>query len=167
MLKAAGLLCIIVCGAGLGAAASLTLRRRIVVCIALRYFLQELGIMMRCTGDTLSALISGLAHSESCAALPFLAETEKQLEEGVPFPEAWKGSVSKAAGITSEMKELLLSLGECLGTSDLAGQLMNLERAGQQLDVIYEKALEQHRTKGKLYRCLGVLGGMSAALLLC
>ena len=36
-----------------------------------------------------------------------------------------------------------------------------------ELEVIYEKALEQYRTKGKLYRCLGVLGGMSAALLLC
>ncbi len=167
MLKAAGLLCIIICGAGLGTGASAMLRKRITVCKSLRYFFQELGIMMRCTGDTLSALITGLACSESCMSLGFLGEAASLMETGEPFPLAWKRSVSISSGLTPEIKDMLLSLGESLGTSDLAGQLMTLERAEHELEVIYEKALEQYRTKGKLYRCLGVLGGMSAALLLC
>lgn len=167
MLKAAGLLCIIVCGAGMGTGASAMLRNRITVCKALRYFFQELGIMMRCTGDTLSALIEGLAYSESCGTLGFLREAVLLIEKGEPFPLAWKRSVSTSSGLTSEIRDMLLSLGDSLGTSDLAGQLMTLERAEHELEVIYEKALEQYRTKGKLYRCLGVLGGMSAALLLC
>ncbi len=167
MLKAAGLLCIVICGAGLGTGASAVLRKRIVICRSLRYFLQELGVMMRCTGDTLSSLIGGLAVSESCMSLSFLREAAAIMERGEPFPIAWKRSVSISSGLTSEMKDMLLSLGDSLGTSDLAGQLMTLDRAEHELEVIYEKALEQYRTKGKLYRCLGVLGGMSAALLLC
>ena len=167
MLKAAGLLCVVICGAGLGAGASAVLRKRIGICKSLRYFFQELGILMRCTGDTLSALIGELAGAESCADLNFLREAASLMETGEPFPLAWKRSVSISAGLTTEIKDMLLSLGDSLGTSDLAGQLMTLERAEHELEVIYEKALEQYRTKGKLYRCLGVLGGMSAALLLC
>ncbi len=153
------------CGAGCGFAASSSLKRQVVYCKALRMFLEELGILMRWNGDTLPVLLEGLAQKQTYAPLNFLKQVHP--EEGKPFSEAWKAAVKQEHRLPKELSHLLLSLGDSLGTSDLDGQMLTLARYGQQLEQIGQAAEEQYRTKGRLYRSMGLLGGMSAALLLC
>lgn len=167
MLKLLGLFCVVLCGAGCGFAASAALRRQVVFCDTLRLFLEELGILMRWNGDTLPVLLGDLADKQTYTPLTFLKNVIPQLEKGIVFSEAWKAAIQSMRRLPEELRRLLLSLGESLGTSDLEGQMKTLAQHQQQLSRICQSAAEQYHKKGKLYRSIGLLGGMSAALLLC
>lgn len=167
MLKLLGIFLVIICGAGLGARASGRLKKNAELCVCVRTFLSELGILMRYSGDTLFTLFSMLHERQSIHELVFLNVLLNEMSGGTDFPCAWRKAVSGDKMLTPELSGLLLSLGECLGTSDIDGQLMSLERAQEELSAIYEGVLSQYRRKGRLYRSIGLLGGITAALLLC
>ncbi|MBQ8515733.1 MAG: stage III sporulation protein AB [Ruminococcus sp.] len=165
MLKLTGLLCIVLCGAGCGMAAASALKRQAVFCKTLCLFLEELEILMRWNGDTLPVLVDMLSQKPGYAPLRFLKEI--RFSESEPFSDAWRRAILEEHGLPEELSQLLLSLGDSLGTSDLEGQMKTLEGYQLQARHISRNAEEQYRTKGKLYRSMGILGGMSAALLLC
>ncbi len=166
-MKILGLLFIVMCGSYAGVCATAVLRKNEAMCRMVRTFLDELAILMRCTCSALPELMEELCLRESFSELGFIKITCSELSKGTPFPKAWSIALKMDKHLTAELSQLLMDLGGGLGTSDIEGQLMNIERAVEQLRLIHEKALEKYRTKGRLYRCLGVLGGMSAALLLC
>ena len=120
---------------------------------------------MRWNGDTLPVLIEILAERQTYAPLSFLKRI--RLEMHTSFSEAWRAAVEKEQKLPEDLYSLLLSMGESLGTSDLEGQLSTLGQYLAQLEQIYQAAWAAYRTKGKLFRSMGLLGGMSAALLLC
>lgn len=167
MIKFLGIIFIIICGAGIGIKASGDLKKRSDMCLYVKTFLSELSILMKYSGDTLFNLISELSERESIRNLTFLPDVINSMSEGMAFPYSWKNALSNDKNLYSELKELLFTLGESLGTSDIEGQLVSIERAEEELSVIYENALSLYRKKGKLYRSIGILGGMTAALLLC
>lgn len=167
MLKLLGIIFIIICGAGIGAKASGDLKKQTELCISVRTFLSELGILMRYKGDTLFVLISELSERQSIQELKFLSRVIDNMSSGMTFPYAWKTALSDDALLSPELTELLLKFGESLGTSDIEGQLMSIERSEEELSGIYENALSIYRRKGRLYRSIGLLGGITAALLLC
>lgn len=167
MLKLLGIIFIIICGAGIGAKASGDLKKQTELCISVRTFLSELGILMRYKGDTLFMLISELSERQSIQELKFLSCVLDNMSSGMTFPYAWKNALSDDTLLSPELTELLLKFGESLGTSDIEGQLMSIERSEEELSGIYENALSIYRRKGRLYRSIGLLGGITAALLLC
>lgn len=146
-------------------AASASLKRHVALCNALHLFLEELGILMRWNGDTLPVLLGTLAQKQAYEPLSFLKQIYP--DRYGSFSEAWRTAVQQERRLPQELKELLLSLGDSLGTSDLDGQLRTLAQYSVQLRQIHHTAAEAYHTKGKLFRSLGLLGGMSAALLLC
>lgn len=167
MIKLIGIICIVVCGAGIGAIVSGNLKKQAELCVSVRTFLSELGILMKYRGDTLYDLISELSERQRVQELTFLVCVTENMSDGMSFPCAWQKALSEDKILSCELMDLLISFGESLGTSDINGQLMCIERAEEELSVIYENALSQCRRKGKLYRSMGLLGGMTAALLLC
>ncbi len=166
-MKLLGLLILVVCGAYAGNAASSQLKRREALCRSVQCFLDELAVLMRCTCSPLYELMSVLNEKECFSSLTFLGTASALLRNGKPFPVAWKEGVENDKSLPSDLTELLLTLSDSLGASDLEGQLVSIERTTTRLRFIQENALESYRTKGRLYRSLGVLGGISAALLLC
>lgn len=167
MIKFIGLICIIICGAGIGARASSNLKKQVELCISVRTFLSELVILMRYRGDTLFTLISELCERRSMNELTFLICVTENMSVGMSFQCAWQKALSDDKLLSEELHVLLGTLGESLGTSDIDGQIMCIERAEEELSVVYENVLDQSRRKGKLYRSIGLLGGITAALLLC
>lgn len=167
MLKFIGLLMIIISGAALGARASAALKKNAELCISVRTFLSELGILMKYSGDTLFTLFTELYERQSVKKLLFLDILLGELVTGKEFPCAWRNAISADKTLTAELSGILLSLGDCLGTSGIEGQLMSLERTQAELEAVYEDAINLYRIKGKLYRSMGLLGGITAALLLC
>lgn len=167
MLKFIGLLMIIISGAGLGARASVSLKKNAEICVSVRTFLSELGILMKYSGDTLFSLFTELYERQSVQQLVFLNVLLSELTSGTDFPSAWRKAIYSDKKLSAELSEILLSFGESLGTSGVEGQIMSIERTQAELSAIYENALEQHRRKGRLYRSIGLLGGIAAALLLC
>ncbi len=165
MLKLIGLICIVLCGAGCGNTAAVKLHRQCVFCGALRMFLNELGIRMRWSGETLEVLIVQLREQKRFAPLGFLRQFS--IEEDETFSDAWSRSIMQEHALMPEVQSLLQSVGETLGTSDIEGQMQTLVQHDRRLEELYENAREQERTKARLYRSLGLLFGMTAALLLC
>ena len=87
----------------------------------------------------------------------------------VPFTAFWDNSLSalpKKYGLNNSDKELLSEFGSLLGTTDVEGQLKHLELYGS----IFQKRLKdsqaEFRDKSRIYRALGLFGGISAALII-
>jgi stage III sporulation protein AB len=59
-----------------------------------------------------------------------------------------------------------MTLGDVLGTSGMDGQEQTLLQATRQLMQMEQTLQTQSYRKGRLYRSLGILGGMAVALLL-
>ena len=62
--------------------------------------------------------------------------------------------------------ELMLSLGRSLGTSDISGQLSLIELHSEKLGALRKSASEESAKKGKLFRSVGALCGIGAAVLI-
>ena len=87
--------------------------------------------------------------------------------EGIPFDEAWRQTACRAEGFFEKDRELLLRFGEGFGASDAEGQISHCRLTMELLRRRLEEAGEEKKQKGRLYRMLGVLGSLGAALLLC
>ena len=62
-------------------------------------------------------------------------------------------------------KKLLCELGRVLGTSDIDGQISALELISRSAEQLTEKYGEEYRKKGRLYRSIGVLAGVTAGIM--
>ena len=87
----------------------------------------------------------------------------------MPFAVFWNSEVDripKKVGLNNSDKELLIEFGALLGTTDIDGQLKHLELYGS----IFEKRLNdcqaEFRDKSRIYRALGLFGGISTALII-
>ena len=69
-------------------------------------------------------------------------------------------------GLQDTDLDVLVDIGEILGASALEEQCMLLEARRRDLEQRLEDAREQHRTKGRMYRTFGVLGGAAVVLML-
>lgn len=167
LLKLSGIIFIIISGAGLGIFASHKLRVHSEYCAKVRTFLCELDVLIRFSGDTLQALFDELSQRESLSGLAFPTDASRRMNAGESFPCAWKSAVLSDKNADEPLKRLLLSFGESLGTSDVCGQQKNILRAEEELLGIQKSADNEYSRKGRLYRSLGLLGGITAALLLC
>lgn len=70
----------------------------------------------------------------------------------------------KATSLLPEDLEQLGRLGESLGYLDRQMQLETMNLYLEQLNLACDEAAEQHRSKSKLYHCLGIMGGLFLAI---
>ena len=108
------------------------------------------------------------SRQEEFKELGFPAGCHALLEEGFPFPEAWQHSLDCCKGLCLDSgdRSLLAELGGSLGTSDVEGQLETIRLFETRLSLRLDGARELQKTKGKLYRSLGVLSGLGLVVLL-
>jgi len=151
LLTAAGL------GAGVGYAHRLAVRRTFLA--AFCTFLQQLATALRYRGGRIEALINSsgelFSFSDSESALPFAERWQLQIRE---FPQKWR--------LTPQDMQLLTDFGARLGTTDADGQLAHIAHYREIFAAQLEEARQESAQKSKLYKTLGLFGGMSAALLL-
>lgn len=170
MLKAAGLVLIIIAGTGIGFSKSLelTYRERALGTI-LRMVICLKG-EIRCGNASLHDAFCGAARKLPGVYGEFLRDTACELQKntGCPFNEIFRMCAKRHLGelsLTKEEQEKLFSLGEHLGYLDLDMQMRQLE--------IYERDLEQDIDRLRLdmpgrkkaYQSLGILGGVLLAVL--
>ena len=112
-------------------------------------------------------LIEQLSHMEQFAELTYLTSCNHMLRGGNPFAESWKESVYTCTDkMGKEETEILAALGDVLGSADLDSQLNAIACACTALEQRLATAKNRNETQGKLYRSLGTLGGLAAAVLL-
>lgn len=94
----------------------------------------------------------------------FSKTAEELSEKGV------KEALNNALAVYSEPlkegdKEPIFALSENLGMTDVASQVSAIETAIVSLDSALKEAEEDYRRLGKMYRSVGVLGGLLVAII--
>ena len=68
--------------------------------------------------------------------------------------------------IPDEEKHILLDLGNLLGTTDIEGQLSCISAQLALMSSLREQRAAEYRQKGRLYRSLGVMAGISVGIIM-
>ena len=97
--------------------------------------------------------------------LSFIKYVPAQYEAGRNFRNDWENAVLKSK-LEIEEKQLLSEFGRTLGTSDTDGQLKVISAYIEEVHSLYEQRKAEYTKKGKLYRSLGVLGGIMAGIIM-
>lgn len=111
-------------------------------------------------------LISRLCESEGIRSLTFLKNCYKKMERGDAFPTAWRTSLEEwnNTKLKQEDKKALYDVADILGSSDYESQINALDLTEVLLKQGLEDAVKEKETGGKLYRSLGILFGIGAAI---
>ena len=131
--------------------------------------------LLGCAAVALSGLAFGVMKSRSLYArrdslkrvLVFLSS----LATNIRYSSDEISSAVSAAANSSDApnnsdKELLLGFGEKLGKTDLEGQLSHIELYRALFQKQIKEAEDDAQKKSRLYRTLGIFGGVSAAILI-
>jgi stage III sporulation protein AB len=101
----------------------------------------------------------------------FFSEAAAMLTNGTGLTaaQAWEQAVENKLGRTAlnrEDGEMLKAFGKLLGSSDREGQIKNIRLTADHMKLQEQKAEESRRRNEKMYRSLGVLGGLAIVIIL-
>lgn len=163
-----GGLMMIIAGVGMGIYASHRLRQRVVFLETCGRLLQSLWQEMRYTAQPMPDLWRRLAKSEAFASFSLVQDTAVALSH-VSFVAAFSNAVEGAVKeglVLPVTAQLLREFGEGCGHTDLAGQQAHIAYYRTLLTAQEEESRRLWQEKGRVYRVLGVAGGVALALLL-
>ncbi len=109
-----------------------------------------------------------LAQGEGFAAFSLVQDTAKALPH-TPFSVAFTEAVNRAEGegaLLPAARQILLEFGEGCGHTDLSGQQAHIAYYRGLLSAQEEEARRLWQEKGRMYRVLGLAGGVALMLLL-
>ena len=119
------------------------------------------SVSMRCTAPPLDELCESASGT-------FAEIIREKLPQSEDIRTAWECACTELSALPccrSEDAELLSELGASLGKSDAAGQLELIELYRERLSLSEKSAAEELKQKGKLFRSLGMLCGIGAAVI--
>jgi len=138
--------------------------RRLESCVLM---LGEMRGRLEYLQPTVQSLISALAGQQRFENLGFLRESAGAMLEGNTFSYCWREALEKwSNALGREEAAILASLSDVLGRSDLESQLSAIALAQEQLEQRIAGVRERALKQGNLYRSMGVLGGVAAAIIL-
>ena len=81
--------------------------------------------------------------------------------------DAWANAFTDVPNnLTKEDITILSNLGRLLGQTDVEGQISEIEVVVQFLDTQLEQAKQEKIRNEKMYRTLGIVGGLTIAIIL-
>lgn len=130
-------------------------------------FLQDMRTYMECTLLSTKDIFLILEKNPEYLKLSFVEECCSFLKNGWDFPISYKTSINNhSCLLTPSCKEIMLSLGEKLGTTDLSGQLSYVALALKKIESECELIREKYRKKENMYMPLSVLTGIGIAIMM-
>lgn len=130
--------------------------------------LQRIRVYLDYEKTPTKELILKLAASDSLKELVFIKQCSQELEYDMNFPKVWKKCLEdnqRTLALTKEDYQPLIQLSEVIGAYDAQAQSDEIAVIENLIKQMLEHANEESRTTGKLYRSLGVLGGIAIAVL--
>lgn len=109
------------------------------------------------------------AFENEFSKLSFLGDVAKGIKKGGNPCDCWCKAVKKHASdhsLNAADSQLLQKFGQGLGNSDIKGQLSHCETFFRMFEDRLKSARYEAQSKGKLYKTLGIAGGIGTALLL-
>lgn len=152
---------------GFGLAAYQTKKTAVIADVLLMITVIETQLRYICL--PVSDLLRTLCDNSRLENLCFLKKCKDRVDNGEPFPQAWKESVeneNELCRLLSGHCSYLLRLGADIGSTDIQGQLSCCEYYKD----IFAKELKEREENGKkysrLYPTIGLMLGVSAAILI-
>ena len=98
----------------------------------------------------------------------FYIELSRKIEDKISLADAWEMGLKdlKSSHLTQEDLEAVRSLGKSLGSIDAEVQIKAIDMTIIALDDILGRINEQNIKEGKMYRRLGILGGVLITVVL-
>lgn len=116
---------------------------------------------------TVWALVDSAGSVEQLRRIDWLSECHRAMEDGIPFPQAWRGALTRDCGALGEEEAALLAaLADTLGATDLQSQLTALAYTRSQLEGRLALAREYREKHRRLYNALGALSGAAVMIIL-
>lgn len=171
MLKLLGAIVIVVGSSGLGFSLSQELIYRHKELKRLKRWLLYLHSQIRYQNTNLATAFYDVASKADHLFGEFFEQVSKQMQQfdGDEFSVIWKRQIEKSfakSHLKKEDKEKLCNLGDTLGCLDKQMQLDTLDYYIEQLDLDIVQASENIKNNTKLYRSLGVMGGILITLII-
>ncbi len=152
-----------------GFAKARAVKRRLNVTEGFLVDIRQLSILMRYKMSPIRELVLQLEGSE---LNEFWEAFLKELEGSASLNEAWQKALLKLreeggfSCLTDAEARVISDFGAAFGTSDIAAQRGNMEMALERFGVRAEALRREVAEKGKMYRSLGVLSGLAAAIMI-
>ena len=163
VIKISAMLLTILGGAFFGIDRSEKLKNRAEICREIEKVLQICEFTIK-SSDSDVYSIAGKLKNNSFNGLSFFRNLPERYEAGKNFRNDWENAILKSK-LESEEKQLLREFGRTLGTSDTDGQLKVISAYIEEIHSLYEQRKAEYTKKGKLYRSLGILGGIMAGII--
>ena len=168
MLKYIGGMLIIICGTLGGIYASLISKNKAAFLEQYLIFLNQVRTMIGYGHMSVRDIFRELKNISVIE--PVLTDTEAFLDDGENFENAWKKSVDK------NMKnmyfdradiEAVYFFGRSFGLTDKDGEISKIELHSQMMKERLDRLKNDIASKTKIYRILGMFGGVLTAVMIC
>ncbi|WP_051569063.1 stage III sporulation protein SpoIIIAB [Alkaliphilus transvaalensis] len=171
MIKMIFSIIIIICSTLVGEIYANAYRQRTNLLSQLILTLQMLETEIVYASTPLPYLLQSVAKRSKIEIAYLLEETAEILlkKEGYTFSEAWRKGIELAKNkseLRKEDIELLISLGNNLGNSDRDNQVKHIQLTMEELRRNYQEAIDLQHKNVKLYKSLGILGGIAIVVIL-
>lgn len=162
-MKLLGILCLVLACTGAGIYAARKLKKEVTAFEQLISLTEQCASVIRCQSPELAELLRQLGEM---GQFHFPDAVRRGLAPGVSPSVLWRSAIWNDSAVPKAAREILCSLGEVLGTTDLPGQLSAIALHQERLERAATESRERCLRQGKLYRSLGMLGGALLAILL-
>lgn len=163
LVKITGGIMLVVCGALAGLYAAGRFRDRVKLCEQYLIFLNRAKTALGYTAPGVRELLEPDIDAPQLS--PVMRDAAELMDDGMEFRDAWISAVGINVQDSSD-RELICRFGESFGTSNISGELnklsLHMELVKEHLDMMKEEL----KTKRKLYRIVGMFGGVLTAVLL-
>lgn len=171
LFKAILLVLILLAGAGAGQLKAKTYENRVYHLQELITTLKVLESEMKYRLEPLPDLLLQVSRIKDGMSASFLMTAGLLLKNQADrdLPDCWKEAVETAfleSALNKEDKRILTDLGIELGKTDMESQSGMFRRTFSLLEVQTAEAVEEQRTKGKMYKSLGTAIGALIVILL-
>ena len=163
LIRVFAVIMVMLCGTFCGINYSEKLRKRVIFCSEAEKMMQLCEIMIRSSGTEVYKLVDRLKN-ENYTVLRFIDELSDSYSADENFREKWSAAVSESRYICDEERRVRTDFGSFLGSTDISGQLDGIAMQLECMHGIFQQRLAEYRQKGRLYRSLGMLAGLTVGI---
>lgn len=164
LIKVLAVSMILLSGAFCGIEYSEKLKKRVAFCTEAEKMMRLSEIMIRSCGTDVYELV-GRLKAEGYSNLIFLDKLSEEYSADEGFRESWRTAVMSLRNTGEEEKRALVEFGNFLGSTDISGQLSGIALQSELMHGIYERRQADYQKKGRLYRSLGILAGLTVGII--
>jgi stage III sporulation protein AB len=162
-MKLLGICLLLLAGTLCGCSAARRLTSRAKLLRTLRQLITAAMTELRTTLPLIPDLLRSLASMPDFAGLGFLQSAAENADD---FPHCWHEALRQAHSPDGDILAVLETVGQTLGSTALDGQLAALELCLERLSTMQTEAEQLCKSRGHLYRSMGVLTALFFSILL-